>query len=59
MSKKIAKSSAPLFIPNAPKAPKPYTRNDIEAILTNVLMVSVGIAALLLTLSIFITVVRN
>ncbi len=56
MSKKISKNERGGVVSSAWK---PYTRNDIEAILTNVLMVSVGIAALLLTLSIFITVVRN
>jgi hypothetical protein len=61
MGKKISKSSAPLFIPNASEtpAPKAYTREEIEAILTNVMLVSVSLAAVLLTLSIFITVVRN
>jgi hypothetical protein len=61
MSKKISKSSAPMFIPNASEtpAPKAYTREEIEAILTNVMLVSVGIAAVLLTMSLFITVVRN
>jgi hypothetical protein len=54
MSKKISAKKS--------KTEKPlpcYSREDIEAILTNVLLVSASIAAVLLTLSLFITVVRN
>ena len=54
MSKKISAKKS--------KTEKPlpcYSREDIEAILTNVMLVSVGIAAVLLTMSLFITVVRN
>lgn len=61
MSKKISKSSAPLFIPNASEtpAPKAYTREEIESVLTTIMFAAVSLAALLLALSIFITVVRN
>jgi len=61
MSKKISKSSAPLFIPNASEtpAPKAYTREEIESVLTTIMFAAVSLSAVLLTLSIFITVVRN
>ena len=61
MGKKISKSSAPLFIPNASEtpAPKAYTREEIESVLTTIMFAAVSLSAVLLTLSIFITVVRN
>jgi len=61
MGKKISKSSAPLFIPNASEtpAPKAYTREEIESVLTTIMFAAVSLAAVLLALSIFITVVRN
>jgi len=41
-------------------APSPcYTREDIEGILMNVFVVSVSLAALLLSLSLFITVIKD
>lgn len=54
MSKKISAKKS--------KTEKPvpcYSREDIEAILTNVMLVSVSIAAVLLTMSLFITVIRH
>ena len=36
-----------------------YKREDIEGILTGILLVSVGVAAVLLTLSMFIAVVKH
>ncbi len=54
MSKKISAKKS--------KTEKPlvcYSQKDIEWIITNVLLVSASIAAVLLTLSLFITVVRN
>jgi hypothetical protein len=36
-----------------------YKREDIEGILMNVLIVSVSLAALLLALSLFITVIKH
>ena len=61
MSKKISKCSGPLFIPNASEtpAPKAYTREEIESVLTTIMFAAVSLAAVLLALSIFITVVRN
>ena len=61
MSKKIRKSSAPLFIPNASEtpAPKAYTREEIESVFTTIMFAAVSLSAVLLALSIFITVVRN
>jgi len=54
MSKKISGKKS-----NTKKPLPCYSREDIEAILTNVMLVSVSLAAVLLALSIFITVVRN
>ena len=54
MSKKISAKKSKT------KKPLPcYSREDIEAILTNVMLVSVSIAAVLLTMSLFITVIRH
>ena len=36
-----------------------YKREDIEGILMNVLIASVGVAALLLALSLFVTVIKG
>jgi hypothetical protein len=54
MSKKISA--------NVKKTDKPlpcYSREDIEAILTNVMLVSVGIAAVLLSMSLFVIVIKG
>jgi hypothetical protein len=41
-------------------APVPcYKREDIESILTNIMFVSVSLAAVLLTLSLLITVIKH
>ena len=36
-----------------------YKREDIESILTGILLVSVGVAAVLLSLSLFVTVIKG
>ena len=64
MSKKTPtkrkKTDKPLFIPYAPSKPVPaYSRADIESILTNIMLVSVSLAAFLLTLTMFIAVLKH
>ena len=57
---KFKKDESALFIPYTPSKAEPcYSREDIESILTSVMMTAVTLSALLLTLSIFITALKH